>query len=201
MMYGVYVTTKVGSEPQFGTTWSYSWTQGHGGDSAVGRGWRRCPNRYGSGARASRSSDTRVSVSRWVGDGIYGGVKGQSVSGGRLDTLSQQQGLAAEAQPAKLRKVGGYHLGANDEHAAVLTPLKLRNIGGTRAGRQNSPHFSGFAGGLVARTRTAVRAAARENVSNSTVCLGPKPGQHGARLLRPPTREARSQPHTRAPPS
>ena len=39
--------------------------------------------------------------------------------------------LAAEAQPAKLRKVGGYHLGANDEHAAVLTPPKLRNIGGT----------------------------------------------------------------------
>jgi hypothetical protein len=36
--------------------------------------------------------------------------------------------LAAEAQPAKLRKVGGYHLGANDEHAAVLTPPKLRNI-------------------------------------------------------------------------
>ena len=43
--------------------------------------------------------------------------------------------LAAEAQPAKLRKVGGYHLGANDEHAAVLTPPKLRTIG---AGRQNS---------------------------------------------------------------
>ena len=53
--------------------------------------------------------------------------------------------LAAEAQPAKLRKVGGYHLGANDEHAAVLTPPKLRTIGGRRAGRQNSPHFSGFA--------------------------------------------------------
>ena len=51
--------------------------------------------------------------------------------------------LAAEAQPAKLRKVGGYHLGANDEHAAVLTPPKLRTIGGRRAGRQNSPHFFG----------------------------------------------------------
>ena len=53
--------------------------------------------------------------------------------------------LAAEAQPAKLRKVGGYHLGANDEHAAVLTPPKLRNIGGSRAGRQNSGQNSGFA--------------------------------------------------------
>ena len=59
--------------------------------------------------------------------------------------------LAAEAQPAKLRKVGGYHLGANDEHAAVLTPPKLRNIGGRRAGRQNSPHFSGFAVSFVIR--------------------------------------------------
>ena len=57
--------------------------------------------------------------------------------------------LAAEAQPAKLRKVGGYHLGANDEHAAVLTPPKLRTIGGRRAGRQNSPHFSGFAERLL----------------------------------------------------
>ena len=57
----------VGSEPQFVTTWSYSWTQGHGGDSTVGRGWRRGSNRYGSGARASRSSDTRISVARWVG--------------------------------------------------------------------------------------------------------------------------------------
>ena len=36
----------VGSEPQFVTTLCYSWTQSHGGDSAVGRGWRRCPNRY-----------------------------------------------------------------------------------------------------------------------------------------------------------
>ena len=54
--------------------------------------------------------------------------------------------LAAEAQPAKLRKVGGYHLGANDEHAAVLTPPKLRNIGGRRSGRQNSAQISGFAG-------------------------------------------------------
>ena len=36
----------VGSEPQFVTTLSYSWTQSHGGDSAVSRGWRRCPNRY-----------------------------------------------------------------------------------------------------------------------------------------------------------
>ena len=53
--------------------------------------------------------------------------------------------LAAEAQPAKLRKVGGYHLGANDEHAAVLTPPKLRNIGGRRSGRQNSAQISGFA--------------------------------------------------------
>ena len=54
--------------------------------------------------------------------------------------------LAAEAQPAKLRKVGGYyHLGANDEHAAVLTPPKLRNIGGSRAGRRNSVQISGFA--------------------------------------------------------
>ena len=42
----------VGSEPQFvttttttTTTLSYSWTQSHGGDSAVDRGWRRCPNR------------------------------------------------------------------------------------------------------------------------------------------------------------
>ena len=59
--------------------------------------------------------------------------------------------LAAEAQPAKLRKVGGYHLGANDEHAAVLTPPKLRNIGGRRCGRQNSPHFSGFAVSFVIR--------------------------------------------------
>ena len=41
--------------------------------------------------------------------------------------------LAAEAQPAKLRKVGGYHLGANDEHAAVLTPAKLRKISGLAA--------------------------------------------------------------------
>ena len=53
--------------------------------------------------------------------------------------------LAAEAQPAKLRKVGGYHLSANDEHAAVLTPPKLRNIGGRRSGRQNSAQISGFA--------------------------------------------------------
>ena len=53
--------------------------------------------------------------------------------------------LATEAQPAKLRKVGGYHLGANDEHAAVLTPPKLRNIGGRRSGRQNSAQISGFA--------------------------------------------------------
>ena len=30
---------------QFVTTLSYSWTQSHGGDSAVGRGWRRCPDR------------------------------------------------------------------------------------------------------------------------------------------------------------
>ena len=59
--------------------------------------------------------------------------------------------LAAEAQPAKLRKVGGYHLGANDEHAAVLTPPKLRNIGGRRAGRQKPPHFSGFAVSFVIR--------------------------------------------------
>ena len=59
--------------------------------------------------------------------------------------------LAAEAQPAKLRKVGGYHLGANDEHAAVLTPPKLRTIGGRRAGRQNSPHFSGFAAADAAK--------------------------------------------------
>ena len=36
----------VGSEPQFLTTLSYSWTQRHGGDSTVDRGWRRCPNRY-----------------------------------------------------------------------------------------------------------------------------------------------------------
>ena len=35
------------------------------------------------------------------------------------------------------------HLGANEEHAAVLTPPKLRNIGGRRAGRQNSPQISG----------------------------------------------------------
>ena len=34
----------VGSEPQFVTTLCYSWTQSHGGDSAVDRGWRRCPN-------------------------------------------------------------------------------------------------------------------------------------------------------------
>ena len=34
----------VGLEPQLVTTLCYSWTQSHGGDSAVGRGWRRCPN-------------------------------------------------------------------------------------------------------------------------------------------------------------
>ena len=59
--------------------------------------------------------------------------------------------LAAEAQPAKLRKVGGYHLSANDEHAAVLTPPKLRNIGGRRSGRQNSAQISGFARGSSER--------------------------------------------------
>ena len=67
--------------------------------------------------------------------------------------------LAAEAQPAKLRKVGGYHLGANDEHAAVLTPPKLRTIGGRRAGRQNSPHFSGFAATGPARACGGGRSA------------------------------------------
>ena len=36
--------------------------------------------------------------------------------------------MAAEAQPVKLRKVGGYHLGANDEHAAVLTPPKGKTV-------------------------------------------------------------------------
>ena len=63
----------VGSEPQFVTTLGYSWTQRHGGDSDVGRGWRRCPNRYGSGARAFWSTDTSLSVARWVGDGEHGG--------------------------------------------------------------------------------------------------------------------------------
>ena len=48
--------------------------------------------------------------------------------------------LAAEAQPAKLRKVGGYHLGANDEHSAVLTPPKTD---GGWAGRQNHRRFRG----------------------------------------------------------
>ena len=50
--------------------------------------------------------------------------------------------LAAEAQPAKLRKVGGYHLGANDEHAAGADAA---HIGGGRAGRRNSGQISGFA--------------------------------------------------------
>ncbi len=64
----------VGSEPQFVTTLGYSWTQSHGGDSDVGRGWRRCPNRYGSGARAFWSTDTSLSVARWVGDGARCGM-------------------------------------------------------------------------------------------------------------------------------
>ena len=38
----------------------------------------------------------------------------------RSPGAAAQVTLAAEAQPVKLRKVGGYHLGANDEHAAVL---------------------------------------------------------------------------------
>ena len=62
----------VGSEPQFVATLSYSWTQRHRGDSAVDRGWRRCPNRYGSGARALWSTDTSLSVARWVGNGKHG---------------------------------------------------------------------------------------------------------------------------------
>ena len=64
---------------------------------------------------------------------MCGGIRGHSAAA--------KVTLAAEAQPAKLRKVGGYHLGANDEHAAVLTPPKLRNIGGRRAGRQKHRTF------------------------------------------------------------
>ena len=63
--------------------------------------------------------------------------------------------LAAEAQPAKLRKVGGYHLGANDEHAAVLTPPKLRNIGGT---------------GLTAEIRGRFRLCTKSSIARS-VCV------------------------------
>ena len=82
--------------------------------------------------------------------------------------------LAAEAQLAKLRKVGGYHLGANDEHAAVLTPPKLRTIGGRRAGRQNAPHFSGFAPTTYARRTRAppreIGAGVRDSVDAIVVC-------------------------------
>ena len=53
--------------------------------------------------------------------------------------------MAAEAQPAKLHKVDGYHRGAKDEHAAVLTPAKLRKIGGTRAGAKIHRRFRGSA--------------------------------------------------------
>ena len=52
----------VGSEPQFVTTLCYSWTQSHGGDSAVDRGWRRCPNRYGSGARSKNHVHVPMSM-------------------------------------------------------------------------------------------------------------------------------------------
>ena len=57
----------VGSEPQIVKSLGYSWTQSHGGVSAVGRGWRRCPNRYeDSGSHCSYRPESNFGTSDTV---------------------------------------------------------------------------------------------------------------------------------------
>ena len=55
--------------------------------------------------------------------------------------------LASVVLPPKLWYFAGCSLAANAALAATGQPAKLRKIGGARSSRQNSPHFSGFAGG------------------------------------------------------
>ena len=80
----------VGSEPQFVTTLCYSWTQSHGGDSAVDRGWRRCPNRY-QGPAWPRPRDYSAI---WVVRGSLQAQRGDAVEvrvHARLDLLEPLQ--------------------------------------------------------------------------------------------------------------